>query len=350
MRVDPFRHGHAGREQHGRPVQTVETRDVLSDHVEVGRPVAREEPVRLRVADPGDVVDERVEPDVDGLVRIDRERNPPRARGARDRDVLEAAIDHVHDLVAPDFGDDELGMLPDVAEQRRAVLRELEEVVVLAQPLEDRLVDGAFPVDQVLLRIETLAPDAVIAFVLSFIDVSRGRDLLEQRLHPPDVPRLGRPDEVVVGDVEPLPDIPKDDLHPVAIVLGIEPLLARGLHDVRRMLIVSHEEARVEAGEALVARDRVGRDLLVRGPDVRDVVHVIDRGRQVELRHQFSEGDRGGLGPRAGFSPSPGFVPREAHSVLSQPFRRSRLGPTIFVPAGRAESSTDDSLPPSSVR
>src|SRR2546428_3208052 len=116
------------------------------------------------------------------------------------------------------------------------------------------------------------------------------------------------------------------------------------------MLIVSHEEARVEAGEALVARYRVGRDLLVRGPDVRDVVHVIDRGRQVELRHQFSEGDRGGLGPRAGFSPSPGFVPREAHSVLSQPFRRSRLGPTIFVPAGRAESSTDDSLPPSSVR
>ena len=62
---DPARRLEAGAPQHGRPVDRVEPGDVLADHVEVGRPPPGE---RVRVvgeAGPGDVVDQRVVPDVD---------------------------------------------------------------------------------------------------------------------------------------------------------------------------------------------------------------------------------------------------------------------------------------------
>src|SRR3970282_1964672 len=55
----------AGTPEHGRPVDRVEARDVLADDVQVGRPPAREVVGRVGKAGTGDVVDERVVPDVD---------------------------------------------------------------------------------------------------------------------------------------------------------------------------------------------------------------------------------------------------------------------------------------------
>src|SRR4029079_11957958 len=94
--------------EHRRPEDRVEPGNVLADHVEVGRPPAIKRVRVGREAGPGDVVDERVVPDVDdarlGIPRAvlapgglavlrDRERDPPAARRAlpADREVLEAA-------------------------------------------------------------------------------------------------------------------------------------------------------------------------------------------------------------------------------------------------------------------
>jgi hypothetical protein len=48
------------------------------------------------------------------------------------------------------------------------------------------------------------------------------------------------------------------------------------------MLVVAHDEQRLEAGEALVAGDDVGGNLLVGRAEVRLAVHVVDRRREVE--------------------------------------------------------------------
>src|SRR5439155_26561173 len=98
------------------------------------------------------------------------------------------------------------GIRPDVREQARAVGGETEEIVLLADPLRHGLMDGALSVHEVLLRVKPLAPDAVMAFVFPFVNVSRVDDRPEQRLDAADVPGLSGPDEIVIGDVEPLPD------------------------------------------------------------------------------------------------------------------------------------------------
>ena len=53
-------------------------------------------------------------------------------------------------------------------------------------------------------------------------------------------------------------------LHLVAVGQRIQPFFARLLEHVLRVLVVPHQEVRVDAAEPLVARDDVGADLLVR--------------------------------------------------------------------------------------
>ena len=99
------------------------------------------------------------------------------------------------------------------------------------------------------------------------------------------VARLRRADEIVERDVEVRPGLAELALHLVAVGQRIEPLVDRLLEHVLRVLVVPHQEARLEAAEPLVARDDVGADLLVRRAQVRAAVHVVDGGGQKETVH-----------------------------------------------------------------
>ena len=93
MREDALRHRQAGAHQEGRPVDGVEADDVLADDVQVGRPEFLE--LRALVvgkADAGDVVGERVDPDIHHVARRVRHRDAPVERRSRDRDVLQPAL------------------------------------------------------------------------------------------------------------------------------------------------------------------------------------------------------------------------------------------------------------------
>ena len=142
--------------------------------------------------------------------------------------------------------------------------------------------DRALAVDEILLLLERLAGDAVPAFVEPFVDVARGVIAPDELLHAGLVARLGRADEVVERDVELLPDVAELLLHAVAVRQRILALLPRLAKDVLRVLVVAHHETDVEPGQPLVARDDVGGNLLVRRPEVRPAVDVVDRGRQIE--------------------------------------------------------------------
>jgi len=85
------------RQQDGGPVDAVEARDLLADEVQVGGPVALEllllgvlllcgqiVAVLGPVADGGDVVGERVEPDIYDVLGVAGNRDAPGEAGARD--------------------------------------------------------------------------------------------------------------------------------------------------------------------------------------------------------------------------------------------------------------------------
>ena len=144
---------------------------------------------------------------------------------------------------------------------------------------------GAAPVYELFLRLEGFTPDAVPSLVHTLVNVAGVVDPLNHVRDGRLVPRLGRPDEVVVRQIERTPRPLEDLFHPIAVRERIQALLRRTLVDILRVLVVAHEKERVNASQTLIPSDDVGAHLLVGGPQMRTAVHVIDCGCDVEARH-----------------------------------------------------------------
>ena len=159
----------------------------------------------------GHVVEQRVEPDVGHEPVVERERDAPLepALRAADRQILEGLPQEAQELVPVALGLDGLRMVLEVAPEPVLVRRHPEEVVLLLDVGQRGLVVGALAVDDLLLRVEALAPEAVLPAVLAEVDLALLEEPLQDGLDHARVPRLGRPDEVVVGDPERVPLLPE---------------------------------------------------------------------------------------------------------------------------------------------
>ena len=97
--------------KHSGPQYAVKPRDVLADDMHLRGPRDRTRP-DIGESRRREVARQGVEPDVDHLMASasigEWERNSPIQRRPRDRDVVEAAPDERHDLVAASLGLDEL--------------------------------------------------------------------------------------------------------------------------------------------------------------------------------------------------------------------------------------------------
>ncbi len=97
----------AGREEERRPEHRVEAQDVLADEVNALGPFGWSQNsavvrvVRGAEAERGDVVRERVEPDVDDVARVPRKRDPPLHLRARDGEVVQPALHERDDFRQP---------------------------------------------------------------------------------------------------------------------------------------------------------------------------------------------------------------------------------------------------------
>ena len=297
MGEEPGGHGHAGRLQHGRPVEAVEADDLLAHEVKALAglfPVAvvrlPAPGIRLAEAEGGDVVRERIHPDVEHVARIVGDRDPPLHPGPADAEVLQALPDHGQHFVAPPRGVDADAAGADLVGQPVRVGREAEEEVLLLRPLAGPLVVGAeiARLPQLVLRLEGLAPRAVPAGVRALVDRlppvgAPGRPQpLPQREHAPLVNGIGGADEAVVGDVQPLPEVLEAGRDLVAVLLLGDAALAGDALDVLAVLVGPREEECVPAPQAPGAGDHVGRNRGVGMPHVGNVVHVVDGRREVE--------------------------------------------------------------------
>ena len=121
-----------GHQKRG-PVDAVEAHDLLADHVHVGGPVlARTSWLSVvgAVAERGDVIGQRIEPDINHMLGIVGHRNAPVERGAADRKIAQAAAHKGNHFVAPRLRPDEVGLLGVELQQLVLQRRELEEVIL----------------------------------------------------------------------------------------------------------------------------------------------------------------------------------------------------------------------------
>ena len=292
-------HRQAGGHEHRGPDHAVEADDVLAHNVLLSRPEACEAlgGLGVAVAGGGDVVDEGVEPHIGHVVGVEGQRDAPVERGARDGEVLEAALDEAHDLVAADLRLDEVGVGGIEVEQRLLELGELEEPALLLDALEGALAvraqrDGGLVVVAVLVGVGVahvglgevgLLGHAVPALVGALVDVALLLEVLPEVLHRLDVALLGGADEVVVGDLERAPKLLEGRGLGVAPLLGRHVVGSSGVGDLLAVLVDAGEEQRVVAVHATETRLDVGHDGGVGRAQVRGGVHIVD-GRGDEVR------------------------------------------------------------------
>src|SRR5919201_68381 len=157
-----------------------------------------------RVGERTQVVDQRVDPDIDDLLLVPRNGHAPGLARAAEPEVLQAAGDERARLVVAEPRQDEVGPRVIQLEQRLLERREPEEVVLLLDPLRLGPVLRTLSVDELVLRLECLAPDAVETRVRVLVDVTVVVDPLDEVLDEALVAVVRRADEeVVVGIDEP---------------------------------------------------------------------------------------------------------------------------------------------------
>ena len=175
-------------------------------------------------------------------------------------------------------------------EERLLPLLEPEEVRALLHALDRRLVDRAQVAGllELLLGLERLAAHAVPALVLAFVEVAVGLDLLPEVLDERFVIGIGGADEAIGADLELRPRLAEARADAVGEGLGFHPLALRFTLDLEAVLVGPREHERLVADDLMEAAERIRGDGRVRGAEMRHVVHVIDRRRDVEAAHAVS--------------------------------------------------------------
>ena len=199
------------------------------------------------------------------LVRLtEKSRSPPRMRPS-------ASLPRNSGSMAPGWA-----VVP--VEQALLEAAEAEEVVLLLEVLDRALVDRAQVAGvELVVGVVLLAGDAVLALVDVELDVAGVVAALQQFGDADPVALLGGADEVVVGDVQPLPRLGEQRGD------RVDELLRRSCRRPRRallhllaVLVGAGEELDVVAEQAVPAGERVADDRGVRVAEVRLGVDVVD--------------------------------------------------------------------------
>jgi hypothetical protein len=167
------------------------------------------------------------------------------------------------------------------------VAGEPEEAVLLLDDFRGDLVLRAAALDELISRVEAFAPHAVEAAIRPPVDVPCADARLPEPLRAVEVsPVTGRPDEVVVADVEPGRQ-PPEDLRIAVHQRAHRKAFTLGGQDIRQAVLVgAGQEPGVIAAEAVVAGEDIRLDQLERKAEVRLSVDIRNGGRDIERAHR----------------------------------------------------------------
>ena len=266
------------RVEHNRPDNGMEADNFLADQMDIRRPVLLEQRVIVRaVAQRGNVVAQRVNPDVHRVLLVERDRDAPLDGRAADAQVFQPRTEEVvQHLVGAAGGLDEVRMLLDVLNQPFGVLLQSEEVGFFTRLFHRAAAVRAAAVFELQFRPEGFAGRAVPSLVFRLVDVALIVQLFENLLHALDVAVIGRADEIAVINVHQLPQIldARDNL--VHIFLRRDALFLCLALNLLAMLVRAGQEIDIIARQLLEARHRVRRRGAVGVTDVQVAAGVVN--------------------------------------------------------------------------
>ena len=261
----------------------MEAHDFFADHVHIGGPVLVEfGGVVGAIAERGNVVRERVEPDVDYVLGIVRHRDAPGERRAADGKIAQSAADEREHFIAPRLGADEMGLLGVEADQLVLKCRELEKIIFFLHRFRGATALRAGRTRTDGIDVE-FVKHAILAGVVALIDVAVILYAFPQSLHALLVPVRRGADVIIVGQAHAIPERTEFRRDFIGELLRS---LARGMGctlDLLTVFVGAGQEPGVIAQHAVAARDRVAGKGGIGVSDVGTRIDVVDRSRDVKL-------------------------------------------------------------------
>ena len=277
MAVNLLRHLEAHSVQHNRPDNRMEAHDFLAYEVQACRPVFMEERIIYAVFDTGQIVQQSVEPYINNVLLVEGNRNAPVEGGTRNAQVLKALLNEVNHLVTTACRLDEIRMLFDELQPPVLIFAHFEEIAFLLH-----LFNGTMAVRAAAVLVElTLQPvgfarNAVQALVVFLIDIALLINFLQRVLNYLVMALLTGADEVIVGDIQTLPEQLKVSDNSVNILNRSYALFLCLTLDFQTMLVTAGQKENVLALQTMEACQAVGNRRAISMTDMQIITRIID--------------------------------------------------------------------------
>ena len=145
-------------------------------------------------------------------------------------------------------------MLFNVADEPLLVFAHTEEIILFFDQLRFGKMIGTLAVAQLLFGVESFAAKTIQTSVPAEVDIPAFKHSLEQFFHIAHVVIIGRPNEVVIGNMAFAPDRAEAGAHPVGKFFRLNSRLRRCLSDLIAVLISSCQIKRFPSVGPVVAR------------------------------------------------------------------------------------------------
>ena len=239
--------GNIQSHEENRPVDGMETDDILTDQMEICRPVLIEKLAAIAICvitDTGDVVGQCIQPYIGNMLGIEINRNSPGEAGAGYTQILKTRLKEViYHLVLTGYRLNEFGMFVIVLHQTVRILGHLEEVSFLGCLGYRASTVRTLAIYQLGFCPEGFARGAVPSLICSLIDIALVEELPEDLLNLLLMVLIGRTHELVIGRIHKIPDSADFTCSLIYEFLGRDASFCSLILDLLSVFIgTSHEE------------------------------------------------------------------------------------------------------------
>ena len=305
MGKDALRRCNPRRHQKGRPIDGVKAHDVLADEMRAGRPEFPALGVCVWVAGGGDVISQRIKPDIHHMRGIARHLDAPGEAGPRNgkveflrlfREILEPLQHKGAHFIAPRFGlhINPLGMAfrqIKAAQQFGQPFGQAKEIRWLPHPFHRRArwrVFHSVAFGQFIRAVKRLITHRIPAFIMAQVNLIAPGQFFPKRGTGGLVARFRGADEIIIGKAERRGQVAEMLADLIREGLRFHPRIARGLFHLLAMLIRAGQEKHLMARQPPPARQHIRRHRGIGVAHMRLVIHIINgRGDVARFCHLY---------------------------------------------------------------
>ncbi len=271
-----------------RPNDAVKLGDILADQLKVSRPITLKTRHIIRPPNACQIIEQRIQPHINDLFVIPRNRNSPVHILTGNRYIRES-LKQIQNLMPTARRRDERRMLLDVRTDTLAITRNRQHIIILAVGLRHRSMLRTQAFDQIPLIFELFTAHTIQTLVRRKLNVAIGQQAFKRILHRRHMPRRTRSQETIIRHTQFTPRRFELWRQSINKRLGVNPLRTRRPLNLESVLIQACQEKHVTPPKPLITRHGVGCHLFVGMPDMRRRIGVINRGGNVKcLGHGLS--------------------------------------------------------------